>query len=161
MKRAALTVDKFTVADYLQVRKLWKASGLDFSPGDGLREIRSKLKRDPELFLVAHQGREVIGSAMGAWDGRRGWVYHLAVSPASRRAGVGSRLLAELESQMRRKGVLKVNAIVYDWNVPSLSLFEKCGFSRQSGQVVVGKYLRPHDSRARHESSDSLSPPSC
>ena len=134
-------IDEFVPEDYDLVVSLWKESGLDSVVGDELQEIKRKLKRDPELFLVARQGRVVVGAAIGAWDGRRGWIYHLAVSSSTRRKGVGSALLEEIESRMRRKGVLKVNAVVYKSNVPSLALFGKKGFKLQDGQVVVGKYL--------------------
>ncbi len=137
-----VTVAEFEVGDYPAVKELWKACGLGPSAGDELSEVRKKLKRDPELFLVARRGGEIVGAVMGAWDGRRGWIYHLGVSPSIRRAGIASMLLKEVESRMRQKGVVKVNAIVYHWNDPSFSLFEKHGFSRQGDQVVIGKLLK-------------------
>ena len=42
---------------------------------------------------------------------------------------------------MRKKGVLKVNAMVFLWNAPSLSLFETLGYNKQSNMVVMGKAL--------------------
>ena len=134
-------IEKFRLDDYDSVRSLWKGAGLDFSPGDELPQLKRKLRRDPELFLVAREKGSVVGAVLGGWDGRRGWVYHLAVSKSARRRGVATKLLQELEARMGAKGVLKVNAIVYDWNVASLALFELNGFKRQDGQVVVGKYL--------------------
>jgi len=134
-------IGRFRLGDYAAVRALWKEAGLDISPGDELVQLRRKIKRDPGFFLVARDGNSVSGAVLGAWDGRRGWIYHLAVSKSARRQGVGTALLEELERRMRAKGVLKVNAIVYDWNVASLALFEKNGFRPQRGQVVVGKYL--------------------
>ncbi len=136
-----VVVGPFHVEDYDSVKALWRACGLDSAPGDELPEIKRKLKRDPELFLVARQGKQVVGAVIGAWDGRRGWIYHLAVASSHRRKGIASMLLQSLERKMRKKGVLKVNAIVYKWNSPSLKMFEKNGFRQQDGQVVVGKYL--------------------
>jgi ribosomal protein S18 acetylase RimI-like enzyme len=134
-------IEKFRLRDYDSVKSLWKSAGLDFSPGDELPQLKRKLKRDPELFLVAREGSSLIGTVLGGWDGRRGWVYHLAVAKSARRQRVATKLLQELESRMKSKGVLKVNALVYDWNVASLALFELNGFKRQDGQVIVGKYL--------------------
>jgi ribosomal protein S18 acetylase RimI-like enzyme len=134
-------IERFRLRDYDSVKSLWKSAGLDFSPGDELPQLKRKLKRDPELFLVAREGSSLIGTVLGGWDGRRGWVYHLAVAKSARRQRVATKLLQELESRMKSKGVLKVNALVYDWNVASLALFELNGFKRQDGQVIVGKYL--------------------
>ena len=136
-----VVVRPFHIEDYDAVRALWRACGLDSAPGDELPEVKRKLKRDPELFLVARQGKRVVGAVIGAWDGRRGWIYHLAVASSHRRRGVASMLLKSLEAKMRKKGVLKVNAIVYKWNSPSLKMFGNNGFRQQDGQVVVGKYL--------------------
>ncbi len=127
--------------DYAEVRDLWVTAGLNLSPGDERKDLAVKLKRDPELFLVAKAGGRIVGSAIGAWDGRRGWVYHLAVHPSYQRRGVATKLLERLELLMRRKGVLKVNAVVYDWNAASLSLFKKNGFKVARDQVFVGKLL--------------------
>lgn len=61
--------------DYPQVREVWTESGLKLRPGDDPEGIRRKLKRDRHLFLVAEESGTIIGTAMGAWDGRRGWIY--------------------------------------------------------------------------------------
>ena len=55
------------------------------------------MDRDPELFVVATDGSEVIGSLMGGWDGWRGNMYRLAVDPQHRRLGLARRLVEEGE----------------------------------------------------------------
>ena len=65
-------IREFLLSDYDDVAALWKASGLILRPGDEFEGIKLKLERDPDLFLVAEDGREVVGVVMGAWDGRRG-----------------------------------------------------------------------------------------
>ncbi len=142
MNVTPLRVEEFTMKDYRRVRELWKRCGLVPSPGDDQVQVRRKLRRDPQLFLVARKSGKIVGAVMGAWDGRRGWIYHLAVAPSARRTGVASRLLQEVERRMVKMGVVKVNAIIYRWNDPSLRLFDKHGFSRQDTQVVVGKLLK-------------------
>jgi len=129
------------MADFEAVASLWRSSGFETRPGDSRSELRRKLRRDPDLFLVAQEDSRIVGSVLGAWDGRRGWVYHLAVDPGHRRRHIAQKMLSELESRMKEKGVLKVNAMVYLWNDPSLSLFEGQGYNRQSDMVVMGKQL--------------------
>lgn len=72
VKLETLRVRTFRIEDYQEVRALWVASGLEIRPGDGLMEIQLKLRRDPELFLVAETEGKIVGSVIGAWDGRRG-----------------------------------------------------------------------------------------
>ncbi|MGA2663894.1 MAG: GNAT family N-acetyltransferase [Nitrososphaerales archaeon] len=135
-----IRVREFAIADYDQVAEVWSEAGLEFRPGDELEGIRAKLRRDPELFLVAEERGRVVGTAMGAWDGRRGWIYHLGVRPGYQRREVGTRLVREVEARMRRKGVRKVNALIYPSNGPSIGFFSKNGYS-VSEMVEAQKYL--------------------
>ncbi|HVP23376.1 MAG TPA: GNAT family N-acetyltransferase [Conexivisphaerales archaeon] len=131
-----LKIREFRVADYEDVARLWLDSGLGFRLGDDLDSVKVKVTRDPELFLVAEEGGRLVGTVMGAWDGRRGWIYHLGVLPGSRRKGVGRALVEEIESRMREKGVLKVNGLVYGWNRISLSFFREQGYQVQTMKEV-------------------------
>ena len=91
---------------------LWEATNISRPWLDLRAEIAEKLRRDPELFLVAEDAEDdgrIVGAVMGAYDGRRGWVYHLAVAPERRRQGIGRRLMAALEEVMAQMGVSKVN----------------------------------------------------
>ena len=138
-----MRIREFSMKDYEAVRKVWEDSGLEIRPGDSKSDVRRKLTRDRELFLVADEGGLIVGTAMGAWDGRRGWIYHLGVTLGHQRRGVASRLVREVERRMKKKGVLKVNAVVYDDNVASLALFRKMGFLPDRRSVLHGKVLGP------------------
>jgi len=137
----------FRMNDYPEVRALWKESGLGIRPGDSRKEVETKLRRDPELFLVAETAGRIVGSVIGAWDGRRAWIYHLGVLPAFQRKGVASGLLREVERRMMAKGVLKVNASIYRWNKRSLLLFKAAGYHVDTKTVHVGKYFKGGRSR--------------
>jgi ribosomal protein S18 acetylase RimI-like enzyme len=100
-----------------------------------------KLKKEPDLFLVAKDLDGIVGSVMGGWDGRRGWIYHLAVKPSHQRRGIGKALVRELETRLVRKGAKKVNAQVYRSNAASLQFFSACGYEVHSDLVMIGKAL--------------------
>lgn len=123
-----MRIRSFAIEDYPAVRDIWVASGLEIRPGDELEGVKLKLARDPELFLVAEDRGKVVGTAMGAWDGRRGWIYHLGVHPSSQRRGVATRLIGELEARMKKLGVPKVNALIYPWNAASIGFFTSAGY---------------------------------
>jgi ribosomal protein S18 acetylase RimI-like enzyme len=100
--------------DYPAVRDLWANAGpgLHLGRSDTPDEILKKLQRDPDLFLVAESGQQLIGAVMGGYDGRRGMVYHLAVAHEHRHQGVGIALMEALESRLRSKGCLKAYLLV-------------------------------------------------
>lgn len=138
-----LEIREFRLDDYDAVARLWIEAGLGFRLGDDLGSVELKVSRDPDLFLVAEEKGRIVGSVMGAWDGRRGWIYHLGVLPRARRRGIASKLIEELEARMKEKGVSKVNGLVYGWNKASLSFFTKSGYAVQSMREVEKMLIKP------------------
>lgn len=134
-------VRTFTMRDYQKVISLWRRSGVNVRLGDSPSDIKIKIGRDPNLFLVAETEGRIIGSAMGTWDGRRGWISHLGVLPAFQRRGVATMLVREVEKRMRKKGVLKVNAHIYSRNKKSLHFFRKMDYEADRTMILHGKVL--------------------
>jgi len=118
--------------DYPAVYALWQNAG----PGIHLRrsdqpdEIARKLKRDPDLFLLAEVDGEVIGSVLGGFDGRRGMMYHLAVAAQCRQQGVASSLVDELERRLRSKGCIRYYLLVTTDNDSAIRFYERRGWER-------------------------------
>lgn len=133
----------FRVSDYPAVLVLWQQSGpgITLRPSDEPAEVARKLERDPDLFLVAEEDTIVIGVIMGAWDGRRGWVHHLAVQTNWRNRGVGSALLSKVERRLKAKGCLKVNLMVLKDNVDAQRLYVRLGYQAMSSTLLMGKEL--------------------
>jgi ribosomal protein S18 acetylase RimI-like enzyme len=137
-----MKIREFDIKDYSIVRDLWKAAGLILRPGDELEDVKLKLRRDPDLFLVAEQNDRIVGSVIGGWDGRRGWIYHLAVVPEHQRKGVGLGLVREVENRLLAKGAKKVNAQVYRWNEKASEFFKAIGYEAQPDLMMIGKQLK-------------------
>ncbi|MDD5468215.1 MAG: GNAT family N-acetyltransferase [Anaerolineales bacterium] len=125
--------------DYLPARRLWELSGpgVHVRRSDQPEEIAKKLKRDPELFLVAEQGGVMVGTVIGGFDGRRGLVYHLAVHPDYRQAGIGQALMLELEARWRRMGCLRAYLLVTRDNPAALDFYEKRGWERMDLHLLA------------------------
>jgi ribosomal protein S18 acetylase RimI-like enzyme len=138
-----IAIREFELADYDEVCALWQATGLELRRSDERAEVAKKLERDPDLFLVAEElaSRSIVGSVMGAWDGRRGWLYHLGVLPAWQRRGLARHLLAELERRLRAKGALKVNLIVRKDNLAAQHCYEALGYRHEDAYEEMGKLL--------------------
>jgi ribosomal protein S18 acetylase RimI-like enzyme len=73
--------------------------------------IPEKMRFQPDLMLVAHEGPLVAGSVMAGYEGHRGWISRIAVLKAHRHKGIGQALLAEAE---RRLGACPRNRILLD-----------------------------------------------
>ena len=137
-----MKIREFRIEDYPLVRDLWQTAGLILRPGDELEDVKLKLQRDADLFLVAEQDDEILGSVIGGWDGRRGWIYHLAVRPEHQRKGIALGLVREVEKRLVAKGAKKVNAQVYKWNERSSEFFKAIGYDAHPDLIMIGKQLR-------------------
>jgi ribosomal protein S18 acetylase RimI-like enzyme len=138
---AAISLGEYDPDEYEAVHRLWERSDLWLRPSDGREQVALKLTRDPDLFLVARSAGRIIGTAMGGWDGRRAYVYHLAVDPDWRRRGVAGALMDELEDRLRRKGALKVKLQVIAGNDASRGFFAQRGYDVETICIPYGKEL--------------------
>ena len=138
-----MLVRPFLMNDYPAVLALWRDAGpgLTLRPSDEPEEVAKKLRRDPDLFLIAEEEGQVVGVIMGAWDGRRGWIHHLAVLADRRSQGIGSALLNEVESRLKAKGCLKVNLMVRKENTTAQGLYRRLGYEDMSSILLMGKEL--------------------
>jgi Acetyltransferases len=134
-----IIIRQFGLDDYDQAAHVWQQSGLDVRPGDDKTAIARKLERDPELFLVACDGGAVIGTAIGGYDGRRGYIYHLGVLPEYQRQGIGARLVAEVGKRLAALGCPKLNLSVSADNAAAIEFYKKLGF--ESRHLQMGKAL--------------------
>ena len=137
---APISTRQFRETDTDDVLRLWSAAGIDRPWLDLRAEIAEKIQRDPQLFVVAVAGQVTVGAAMGAYDGRRGWVYHLAVDPPRRRQGIGRALMIGLEAEMRALGVKKINLQVRADNDSAVGFYERLGYTDER-LTSLGKWL--------------------
>jgi ribosomal protein S18 acetylase RimI-like enzyme len=130
-------------SDYESVYQLWKGieKGVHVGRSDTLDEIGKKMGRDPDLFLVAESDGAIIGSVIGGFDGRRGLIYHLAVSTAFRGIGIGSRLMDEVEARLRAKGCLKCYLLVTIDNPEAEGYYQQRGWQPMDSIHLYGKEL--------------------
>lgn len=127
--------------DENQVVLLWKrVFPITLPHHDPRLSISRKLKVDPDLFLVAIDNDKIIGTAMGGWDGHRGWVYSVSVDPQARRKGIGTRLLHEIEIRLVRRDCPKVNLQILESNSEVVKFYEKNGYEIEP-RISMGKRL--------------------
>ena len=129
--------------DYPQVRSLWENTqkGMHFGRSDVPAEIEKKMARDPDLFLVAEMNGELVGTVIGGFDGRRGMVYHLAVTESQRRNGIAKLLMDELEKRLVAKGCIRSYLLVHKDNAEARALYEKRDWVSLDDDVIYSKDL--------------------
>jgi ribosomal protein S18 acetylase RimI-like enzyme len=120
---------------------LWREVFPDSPPWNNPeRDIKRKLSVQRDLFLVATNGSELIGTAMAGYDGHRGWVYYVAVRPEYRREGIGSALMNRVEEDLARLGCSKLNLQVRASNTEVVKFYQRLGYKTEE-RVSMGKRL--------------------
>jgi ribosomal protein S18 acetylase RimI-like enzyme len=116
--------------DYPAIIQLWQNAGpgIHVRRSDEPEEIQKKLQRDLDLFLVAESDGKIIGSVIGGFDGRRGFVYHLAIDSAYRHAGIGTSLMQELEHRLKAKGCIRAYLFVTKDNQEVVHFYKQMGW---------------------------------
>jgi ribosomal protein S18 acetylase RimI-like enzyme len=135
-----LDIREYREADEAAVIALWRECDLVVPWNDPGKDIARKLAAGREFFLVGCNGDRVIASIMGGYEGHRGWINYLAVSPSMRRHGHGEALVREVEERLRRAGCPKVNLQVRATNSEVIAFYEAVGYARDE-VVSLGKRL--------------------
>ena len=131
---------QFTIDDYDAAIELWKrVEGLDVAEGDDHETIRRFLERNPGLSQVATDGGKVIGAVLCGHDGRRGYVYHLAVDPTYHGRGIGRRLIEECLAGLKRSGLERANILVAKDNPRGLEFWRSTGWEDLEGAAAMGR----------------------
>jgi ribosomal protein S18 acetylase RimI-like enzyme len=81
---------------------------------------------------------------MAGYDGHRGWVNYLAVTPSHRGRGLARALMTEVERLLGDAGCPKVNLQVRTTNEAALGFYERLGYKRDDA-ISLGRRLE-HDS---------------
>ncbi|ACB77191.1 GNAT family acetyltransferase [Opitutus terrae] len=135
-----MTIRAYRDADEKAVVGLWRACGLVRPQNDPRKDIRRKLKVNPEWFLVGEHDGRVVASAMVGYEGHRGWINYLAVEPRFQRTGFGRALMDEAERILRAAGCPKINLQVRTNNEAAVAFYRQLGFAVDD-VVSLGKRL--------------------
>ena len=138
---AGIDIRPFEDADEDAVAALWREVFPDDPPwNEPSRMIAGKRAVQRELFFVATESGRLAGTAMGGYDGHRGWVYAVAVKPDLRRRGIGAMLMRRLESALNEIGCPKINLQVRAGNQAVVAFYQRLGYKIEE-RVSMGKLL--------------------
>ena len=131
---------EFGIDDYDAAVDLWsRVGGLDVAEGDDRETIWRFLARNPGLSRVATDESKIVGAVLCGHDGRRGYIYHLAIDPAYERRGLGRRLIDECLKGLRHAGLERANILVAQGNSRGREFWRRCGWEDLDGAAPMGR----------------------
>jgi ribosomal protein S18 acetylase RimI-like enzyme len=135
-----LTVRPYGARDREAVIELWQACGLIVPWNNAERDIDRKLRVNPEFFLIGEIEGEVAATCMAGYEGHRGWVNYLAVSPEHRRRGIGRLMMEAAEERLIEAGCPKLNVQIRTANRDVAQFYKSIGY-RTDDVLSMGKRL--------------------
>jgi ribosomal protein S18 acetylase RimI-like enzyme len=141
-----LTIRAFQSGDAAAVVTLWERCALVKPQNDPWKDIARKTKVRPELFRVGLVDGRIVGTVMVGYEGHRGWINYLAVSPEYQGRGFGRQLMDEAERLLRAEGCPKINLMVRRSNAEVTAFYRALGYAMDD-VISLGKRLEhDHDS---------------
>jgi N-acetylglutamate synthase len=130
---------EFSISDYDAALDLWqRVEGLEIAEGDDREGVAYFLARNPGLSRVAADDAAIVGIALCGHDGRRGYIYHLAVDPAYQARGLGKRLMDECLDGLRQAGLKRALILVAEDNPRGRKFWRRYGWEEVPGPVIMG-----------------------
>ncbi len=127
-----------TLAHHAEAYALWEAAeGVGVSDADQRANIARYLERNPGMSQVALEGDRVVGVVLAGHDGRRGFVWHLAVSASHRRRGIGRRLMDACLAALRADGIHKSYLLLVEGNDHGRKFWESLGWEARANLVPM------------------------
>lgn len=125
---------------------LWRTSfGYDTAHNEPSLVIDTKLAMKDDLLFVAvltgdRVDDAVVGTAMAGYDGHRGWLYSVAVSPEHRQSGIGRQLVMHAEQALSGRGCRKINLQLIQSNAAVAAFYESMGYAVEP-RISMGKLV--------------------
>ena len=132
-----MKIEKFTIEYYDEIVELWRKAGIEVVSSDTIDEVTRVLSRNPDLFLIGKINDEVIAVVMGAFDGRRGYVHHLAVAPDYQKMGYGKIIMEVLIEQFRAMSVHKVHLFIEKSNKSTVEFYSNLGWDVREDLIMM------------------------
>jgi ribosomal protein S18 acetylase RimI-like enzyme len=129
---------QMTITDFDETIQLWKKSpGIALSKADSKPKIAQFIERNPGLGFVARDGDQLVGAVLCGNDGRRGYLYHLAVDKDYQHLGIGKKLTKNVLRALKRQGIEKCHIFVIADNLEGLRFWQKTGWKKRDDIFVM------------------------
>jgi ribosomal protein S18 acetylase RimI-like enzyme len=95
------------------VLQMWRVAGVTPpSISDSIEGLTRSIREPAAVLLIATIDDQIVGSLIGGWDGWRGNIYRLAVTPEQRRKGIARQLVTEITRELFASGATRISALV-------------------------------------------------
>jgi len=128
-----IIIREMKVEDWQQMINLWQTTeGIGLGRSDTIEGLERFLNRNKGMSFVCEIDGKIVATIMCGHDGRRGFIYHLAVAKNFRSQGIGKRLVEKALQELRMQGIHKCHIFVMKDNEKGKDFWSKVGFQKRS-----------------------------
>lgn len=122
-----MTIKTISLDDYESLFSFWQKNYF-VSEMDNKKHFVLFLQKNPELSILAEEDGKIVGTVLGSYDGRRGYLQKVVTSKNARNQGIGKLLVKEVIKRLKTAGALYIPISVEGNLIP---FYEKCGFIKK------------------------------
>jgi ribosomal protein S18 acetylase RimI-like enzyme len=135
-----VSIQEIRLDDYSEIYELWRNTpGVGLSDADTYENIHRFLLRNKGLSFICRYGEKVIGTILCGHDGRRGYIYHVAVVEEYRCRGIGRMLVEKSLQKLKEEGVNKCHLFVFSDNEIGNAFWNSAGWIKREDIFVYSK----------------------
>lgn len=134
-----------TIEDYEEAVYLWKNT-----PGMGLRGIDDTyegikffLEYNPELSIVYEEDNKIEGTVLCGFDGKRAYLYHVAVSEKIKGQSIGKQMILHLEDVLRANNINGIALVAFCENIVGNKFWDNLGYKPRKDLYYRDKNINP------------------
>jgi ribosomal protein S18 acetylase RimI-like enzyme len=132
-------IREMTLDDYEGSIALWRRTeGMGLSEADSSDSIAYYLNRNPDLSFVSVSvdDGKIIGTVLCGHDGRRGFMYHVAVDPHYRGKSIAKKLVGCSLNKLKIAGITKCHLMVLEDNEIGNRFWSQSGWQRRNNILL-------------------------
>ncbi|WP_100065494.1 GNAT family N-acetyltransferase [Miniphocaeibacter massiliensis] len=119
------------INDYYEAVNLWKnTTGMGLRNIDDTYEgIKFFIEYNPELSIVYEEDGHVEGTILCGFDGKRAYLYHVAISEKIKGRGIGKKMVLHIEKILKEKNINGIALVAFCKNEIGNRFWDNLGYN--------------------------------
>jgi ribosomal protein S18 acetylase RimI-like enzyme len=134
-----MQIRTITLSDHPNLVAFWTENYI-VTETDSHAHFSLFLEKNPELSVLMEEEGRILGTVLGSYDGRRGYLQKVVTHKERRNQGIGRQLVTDVINRLRKTGAFFI-PITVDTDV--MPFYESLGFVRQE-KTAMTLELSPH-----------------
>jgi phosphinothricin acetyltransferase len=156
-----ISITPFNIENFDAIIRLWdQCEGVGLSSADSGEKIEGFLIQNPGMSFIASRDGRIVGTILAGHDGRRGYIYHLAVLPELRRQGIGRSLVDRSLQALQGAGIQKCHLFVFQNNKTGIAFWRSIDWAERTDLKVMSRVIEAVDKGPSPERETTRETPS-